>query len=81
MVASTYTTRNASHPSGSAMPRHITTPVRKKPRKNLIFMPCTSAIDPRIGISSAITSEATVCAYPHVDTMLSCPAASSSEFA
>ena len=39
MVASTYTNRNASHPSGSDMAKQHTRPVRKKPRKNLIFLP------------------------------------------
>ena len=62
MVASTHTIRNASQPSGNAIAQHMTTPVRKKPVKNLIFMPCTSAMEPSNGMSTAMTSDAMVCA-------------------
>ena len=62
MVASTYTMMNASQPSGIAISQHMTTPVRKKPVKKRIFMPCTSAMEPSSGISTAMTSDAMVCA-------------------
>ena len=53
---------NASQPSGIAIAQHMTTPVRKKPVKKRIFMPCTSAMEPSSGISTAMTSDAMVCA-------------------
>ena len=59
----------------------MTTPVRKKPVKKRIFMPCTSAMEPSSGISTAMTSDAMVCAYPHVDTIFDWPADCSNEFA
>jgi hypothetical protein len=62
MVASMKTIRNGSHASGTASAQHATAPVPKKPRKKRIFMPCTSAIEPSTGISSAMTIETMVCA-------------------
>ena len=61
MVASMHTARNATQPKGSAIAQQARTPVPKKPMKNLIFMPCTSAMEPRIGISSAMMRDAMVC--------------------
>ena len=54
--------RNGSQVIGKAIAQQVTTPVPKKPRKNLIFMPCTSAMEPSNGMSSAMTKEAMVCA-------------------
>ena len=78
-VATTYTARNASQPSGSAMPKQQTSPVRKNPRKKRIFFPWKSASDPRMGIRIATARLAMVCAYPNDVTTSLRPAASSSE--
>ena len=68
MVHSTYTTKNAMAPMGMAWAKHSTKPVRKKPRKNLILLPAKSASEPKIGMRSATTSEATVWAFAHAVT-------------
>ena len=53
-------TRNAIAPVGKPIATVATTPVPTVPTTNFFFMPCMSAMLPRIGMSSAITSEATV---------------------
>ena len=60
MVQTTYTTRKGIAPMGMACAKHSTSPVRKKPRKNLILLPAKSASEPRMGMRSATTSDATV---------------------
>ena len=55
------------------------TPVRKKPRKNLIFLPSKSAKEPRMGIRIATTRLAIVWAYPNDVTTSVRPAPSSKE--
>ena len=74
MVQMTYTTRNGIAPMGMAWAKQSTSPVKKKPRKNLILFPAKSASEPRMGMRSATTSEAMVCAFAHAVT-------SSAEFA
>ena len=68
MVHSTYTTRKGSAAIGMACAKQSTRPVRKNPRKNLTLLPAKSASDPRTGMSSATTSEATVWALAHALT-------------
>ena len=55
-------TRNAMGSTG--MPRHTvaTAPVATVPTMNFFFMPCMSATEPRMGMSRAMSSDATVSA-------------------
>ena len=56
----TYTTRKAIALVGNPIPTVATTPVSTVPRTNFFFMPCMSAMEPRMGMSRAMTREATV---------------------
>ena len=44
------------------MATQATAPVPTQPTMNFFFIPCMSAMEPRMGMSSAMTSEATVSA-------------------
>ena len=68
MVQSTYTTKKGMAPMGMACAKHSTKPVKKNPRKNLILLPAKSASEPKMGMRSATTSDATVCALAHAVT-------------
>ena len=50
---------------GNPIATVATTPVHTVPSTNFFFMPCMSAMLPRMGMSSAITRDATVSAKLH----------------
>ena len=68
MAEITYTTRNASACSGTPSAAHATAPVPAKPTRNFFLLPAKSARLPKMGMSRASTSEATVSAYPQATT-------------